>query len=55
MTEVEKVRKIREIYQQFLLELSSLKKQANKRIQQKIKDIEDQKIDQLLEKINKEF
>lgn len=55
MTEAEKIEKIKEIYQHFLLELSTLKKQASDRMQKKISFIEQQKIDELLNKIHKEF
>jgi len=55
MTEVEKIEKIKDIYQQFLLELSALKKQANERTKQKIQSIEQQKIENILAKIHNEF
>ncbi len=55
MTEVEKIERIKDIYQSFLTELSLLKKQANDRTKDKIKAIEQQKIEEILEKIHKDF
>ena len=55
MTEAEKIKKIKQIYQDFLVELTSLKKQASKRNQKHIKAIEKKKINQILDKIHNEL
>ncbi len=55
MTNNEKIKKIREIYQDFLQELDKLKDRANDKVRAEIKSIEKKEIDKILDKINQQF
>ncbi|KKP90691.1 MAG: hypothetical protein UR94_C0024G0003 [Parcubacteria group bacterium GW2011_GWA2_36_10] len=55
MTDQEKIIRLKEIYQEFLIELNALKEKANAQRLAKIKVIEKQKIEQILDKIHKEL
>lgn len=55
MTDQEKIIRLKEIYQEFLTELNTLKEKANTQRLAKIKVIEKQKIEQILDKIHKEL
>lgn len=55
MTDQEKIIKIKEIYQDFLVRLNELKEKASTQTTAKIKAIEKQKIEDILNKIHKEL
>jgi hypothetical protein len=55
MTDQEKIIRIKEIYQNFLVRLNELKEKANTQTLAKIKVIEKQKIEDILNKIHKEL
>lgn len=55
MTNNEKIAKIKEVYQDFLLQLQELKVEAKQQNLARIQAIEKQEIDKILDKIHKDF
>ena len=55
MSKAEKIKEIKAIYQNFLVELNALKKKSSQKSQEHIKAIEAKEIDKILDKIHNEL
>jgi len=55
MTEQEAIKKIKAIYQDFLVKLGELKQRSNQNVNAQIKSIEQKEIDKLLDKIHNQL
>lgn len=55
MTEQEAIKKIRAIYQDFLINLEKLKQKSNENVRAQIKSIEQKEIEKILDKINNQL